>query len=286
MLTKIMKYEWRAAGRTLWPLAILTVALGGLLRGAIWLAPKINDTAGEIVLVLAESFAPMIASVLLFAYAIVLTVRFYQSLSADEAYLSFTLPVKVSTHLFARLWVACGYTAIFLIATALFSLIATPSVGDTLSEIWKVLPLELPLSELSRSFPAGSVLVINHGMVLLIGALLALLLFIAQVCSVLQLYASVAIGTQFGRSRAIGSVVAYFVSNLLQGIATLVVAAAVCVPLFISRVESASYGYEDGWWLIGFFALIIGIIYLVTVLFGIAYFLFTKHLFTKKLNLE
>ena len=290
MLKKIMKYEWRAVGRTLWPVAGLSLALAVLIRAAIWVAPKINKAAGDVVLLFVEGLAPSAASIILFAYTIVLAVRFYQSLSANEAYLSFTLPVKVSTHLFARLWVAVGYTTIYLVVAGLFCLIAIPSAWEALSGIWQSLPVDIPMPTIIDGAPIAGSMRLDHGIFVLIAVLGVLSLWISQVCSVLQLYASVAIGTQFGRSRSIGTVVAYFASNLAQGIVTLIVLAAVCVPMILGRIESytpsAAADVELMWWVMGMVALAVGLVYLIFVLFGVGYFLLSKRLFTKKLNLE
>ncbi|MFV0351053.1 MAG: hypothetical protein ACK5JF_01915 [Oscillospiraceae bacterium] len=64
--------------------------------------------------------------------------------------------------------------------------------------------------------------------------------------------------------------------------------AAVCVPMVLSRIKTMEYApdIEIAYWILGIVAIGVGIFLAVTILFSVAYFLLTKHLFTKKLNLE
>ncbi|MFV0351052.1 MAG: hypothetical protein ACK5JF_01910 [Oscillospiraceae bacterium] len=187
MLKKVIKYEFQASGRILWPLSALVIALGCILRLLSWVAPMINSTAGYIVEALVSGFGPMIASLILFVFLIILVVRFYQGMSSNEAYLSFTLPVKVSTHIWARLIVGTIFSIVSGIVTFIFSLIALPETAETIWKTFKMLPVTVPF----RTSVGGSVttvgLTITHGMAALIAVIFLLFIALSYISNLLQM---------------------------------------------------------------------------------------------------
>ena len=115
MLTKLLKYEFRASFRELLPLYVALVGVAALVRPAYFRGID-NELTGITMMVYS---ALMIAIVVISILTIVQ--RFTRTMLGREAYLMLTLPVPVSVHVAAKLIV--GVTVMIagvLVATLSF----------------------------------------------------------------------------------------------------------------------------------------------------------------------
>ena len=95
MLTKLLKYEFRASFRELLPLYVALVGVAALVRPAYFRGID-NELTGITMMVYS---ALMIAIVVISILTIVQ--RFTRTMLGREAYLMLTLPVPVSVHVAA-----------------------------------------------------------------------------------------------------------------------------------------------------------------------------------------
>lgn len=119
MLSKLIKYDFRALSRVLWP--TMAAVAGASLIAALsfrFSERAYADSSSGLVTVLSGILAlimvlAIIAACLLVVFLI--CAHFYRNLMTDEGYLTFTLPVKTSEILWSKLITAMFWT---LISTA------------------------------------------------------------------------------------------------------------------------------------------------------------------------
>lgn len=140
------------------------------------------------------------------AAQVLIIVRFYTTMVADRGYLTWTLPVKPSTHIWAKLIGGIIWKMIANIVITL--LLGVFYIGnyweldwrELVEEIWASIPDIMDLFKL-QYLPA------------IFLTLLAILLW--SVTSILMLYMCIAIGQLFGKWRIIASIGAYFVMMMI-----------------------------------------------------------------------
>ncbi len=281
MLGKVLKYELRSNGRLLLPFFGLAIAVCGVLRLLLLLAPHIWAPAGTVLTGLASTLGPLVLVAVWVLCFVALLVRFWQSMAGNEAYLTFTLPVKTGTHLLAR-----------LLSSILFALL---SVLVVLVCGWVLIPGFFSVTV--QGFSVASVYIGPGVWFSLIAWVLALIIT-GFISTFLLLYASIAIGTQFSRHRIAGSIAGYFVLNAVESFLMLPL---VLLPLgqligwnenaVEQRVlEMSTVGITDPTLLIqqllGYMWMILGIGALVVLVIGALNYCITLYLFSKRLNLE
>lgn len=292
MLKKVFRYEMKAAGRFLLPVTLASVlSLLGLLACSgvrSWLLGQPNgSTLYDVGLVLSGLngiMGSILFTIIIGLFIGALAVRFYKAFSGAEAYTTFSLPVKVSTQLSGHLLCAAVYSAI-------------ASLLGGISMVYYAL-----------SFSSGNIVhvtMMNEETNLRIGeipfstiALVAIgfffFLFINTMAGLLQLWACIGIGGQFGTARIPVSVAAYFIINIVETVLCFVfVGVPFCIWVnknggffginnyFESMSENALFSLAMQlvlWMLI--------IVTLALVLFSVVHFFLCKWLFTKKLNLN
>lgn len=281
MLGKVMKYEFRSSGRLLWPLFGLSIAISGLMRLLLLVAPYIWRPLANIIQGFATTLGVLVP-IVIFALAFIYVVaRFFQSTMTDEAYLTFTLPVKTGTHIVARLITSTIYTCIAGLVAAVCAFImllpySVQLIGELFSQAYLATGTWLGFLGLFVAF-----------------------ILIAITNSLLHLYACMGIGAQFGRNRVIGSVVSYFVLSAVSSIITL---AFMALPMFsvfqnedafvqfvgngtITVISGGSaQAMADQMLRIGGIAL--AIIGGITIVISVLFYAITWYTYSKKLNLE
>lgn len=220
MLGKLLKYEIKAMGRIMLPIYLVLIALSAVF------ALTMRLTIGKTAVGFLEKFA--IVTLVLFVAAIITACvmmlilviqRFYKHLLGTEGYLMFSLPVStgqliLSKLLTAVLWIVIGLIAGVLAGFAMVGILS--SVPEFMKEVQNAWNSLFTQADLTRNLTLF-VLVILAGV-------------IASLCKV---YASIAIGHQFGRNRALFAVFAY----VAIGIAELIVA------WVVSKID-ASLGFR------------------------------------------
>lgn len=268
MLRKLMKHEFRATSRLMWPvfagMLVLTAATRlsvGVFGGERhWI---VNFLATIIFIgfffgVVALSLAPMVVS----------AVRFRNHMLKDEGYLTLTLPVSTHQLLASKLivsavWYAAAGLALMLVF--LFLVLA--------GEDWMLIPRGF--SELFRFI--GTLDGSTRGQVLLFGLELFLNGVVGIAASTLILYAAYAVGYSFNKHKSLLTVVFFLAfTQLVQ------VAAVFMIAVFLGG-GPASWLEFAGVYSVNL--LLFGI--LVSELAICAAFYFVTYFFlTRKLNLE
>lgn len=97
MLVKLFKYEFKACGRTLFPLYFLAIVLSILL--SLTMGRNVSDFLQNSIAILFTAICTAVAVVTLLT-----TIRrFSRNVLGDEGYLTMTLPVKTSSIIWAKL---------------------------------------------------------------------------------------------------------------------------------------------------------------------------------------
>ncbi len=269
MVKKLFKHEFLAYARvmSLVYIILLTIAATGRVIQFF----QSNSVVYDIISTVANItygvclFAALSSS---FVFGII---RFYKNLFTAEGYLSFTLPVTSTQHLVAKSIVALCFS----VATVLVILISgcVITAGDFLAEIIKALEYVFQKLYELASF---------HISLFVLEAVL--LVVIATFSNFLLYYMFIAIGQLFKKNRVLASVGAYFVYYLLtQVVSTIVlIVFSVWMPthLLDRIVEFATlHPYAT------IHIALCGLLVLAGV-FSVIYFVVTRAIINKKLNLE
>lgn len=261
MLGKLFKHEMKATTRLLLPLYLILAAFTCIDRIVLSL-DVFHGVFSLIPVLLTSGFVLSIIAVLIVS-SVIIIIRFYKNMVTDEGYLMFTLPVKPSQLINAKLLVATIWTlaslvatiiAIFIVATARLSL-------SDLSDGFAVF-----IREFQTAFGSYRFLLVVELIILMLAALVNNILFI---------YLSIAIGQLFNGHKIIGSIVSYIaISTVLQIVSTILMVAA--GYLFESYFETNTSIVQ----------LVIPFSIIVTIILSFVYYFATDLLFRKKLNLE
>ncbi|MDR2655543.1 MAG: hypothetical protein LBC56_05645 [Oscillospiraceae bacterium] len=205
MLGKLLKHEFKATYRVFLPLFAALAALAFINRLTIW-----NETGmfGGLMVFL---YVLIVIAVFIASIIVVLS-RFYTNLLGDEGYLMFTLPVTVDQNIVSKLiaglvWSVASFIAV-LVSIGLMAPAEKLSYAiESIAQAWKAAVQVYP--SFATVFWAVYVPVV----------------IVTVVISILQFYASMAIGPMLVKNRFWGTVVAYiaisFVNRLLSGLIAL-----------------------------------------------------------------
>lgn len=269
MVKKLIKHEFMALSRMLVPMYIVLLGLSIITR--IIAIFESDHLIYEIVLVSAVIILP-VAIVISLVYTVVsCIIRFYKNLFSKEGYLTFTLPVSVSSHLLTKLFTAVVATFATVTVAIICGCIATS--GDLLTEILRAGGYIF--------VKAGEALGVNLG--LFIAA--AIVFEIVGTCAgILLFYACMCIGQLAKRSRVLLALGVYFGYYYL--IQILVTVGVICLTAF---EDSSAFIKLMDW--IGNNPITSGHIFLLgyIVIYAISggvYYLIAHTIMKKKLNLE
>ena len=266
MLGKLLKYEIRAMGRVMLPLYLAMIFVAGLFAFNM----KVGMSAGARRLL--QQFA-IITGVLFFAAVmavfivmfIMVVQRFYKNLLGTEGYLMFTLPVNTFEHIASKavssmLWILVGFVAG---ACAGFLMIFMVSdVPEFLREMKSAFDMVF-----GSGIPVGRIVMI------------VLLIILAILESLCQIYAAISVGHQFNSHRLLFSIIAY----IAFGIAEIAISSIPFIRRFVGRgiyLASVTAGQAN-------FSILQEAPAFVVLLIGIAvYGIITWYLLDRRLNLE
>ena len=268
MLTKLIKHEFRATARIMWPIfagmLALTLAMRAsqrvLQNDSHWLLNllAVLIVMGFVLGIMALCFAPMVVS----------AVRFRSHILKDEGYLTLTLPVNMHQLLASKLIVSAVWYAAAVLAVVLLCMIGAFDFSD-----WRLVPQFA--ADLFLSF--GKLDSTLQGQALLFALEFFLFCVFGVTAVSLIVYAAYAVGCSFTKHKsALTAVFLLFFFQLVQ-----FAAIAVLANLFGDGFTawSSLTGMQAG---NAFFA-----IALVCELIVCAIFYFVTYFFlTRKLNLE
>ncbi len=200
MLTKLLKYEFKATARYFLPMIVALLAISVVIRICLTLDGN-NTMSMPTIISLMLYFGILVAIAVL---ALVITIkRFHSSLLTDEGYLMMTLPVSVDTHIFAKI-ISSG---VWIIASSLASVVS-------------VLIMVMESGMLSQFFVEFSrfeqELVAQIGGHVWVLAILCIIIALANLISALTtIYMCVAIGHQMPKHQVLTAVGAYLAFTVL-----------------------------------------------------------------------
>ena len=200
---------------------------------------------------------------------IVAIVRFYQGMYTHEGYLSHTLPVTPAQHIWAKLLVSLIFTVGSLFAIFLSVMVIT--IGEVNTEIFKAFGYYI--GKLFNNYGAEGALYIVEALVLV---------FAAQIMCYFKLYCCISVGQLAKKHKLLAAFGVFFGIYVL----TQIVGTAIIISTLF---------YEQPWiislfeWLgntrAGVHVVFCSGIVFYSV-FALIYFMITKHIMSKKLNLS
>ncbi|MBQ8840447.1 MAG: hypothetical protein IJ004_03890 [Clostridia bacterium] len=292
MFKKLLKYDLKSAKRMGIPLLIATGALAilgmldifGMASAVNVLSTLPEDVEDAVIIAPTLSFLAtfLFMYVIIFGLALVVSVMqifmyfdFYKSTVTDEAYLTFTLPVKAKDIIFSKCLSVIIWTSVLTLATlvagGLMILVGAFSFNVDGYYYFQDMFLSLDLSSLvppeySASYTASIIIAIVYAIVSMLNSLLLVFLIIFFVSTVVRKHkALVAILGVIG----INSVYSGFIA-FLQGIISLfgsIAGTALANPFLVTNLS-------------------LGIMSVVLAGLTVLFFFALKHLMEKKLNLD
>ncbi|MDL2253793.1 hypothetical protein LJC49_06945 [Ruminococcaceae bacterium OttesenSCG-928-I18] len=292
MLGKVFKYETKAAGRYLVPAFGLCLGLGLIMLVVQLVAPVIGGHYGMAFTTILQAVTSSLASLLVVALVLgtigVLLVRFYQAFNGTEGYLTFTLPVRTGTHLWGRILSGAMFCVVCSLIALVSMLLMLPS--EARKELFGQNAVLMDMGFGTTPITMGD---IPGGLKLLVGLGLLLVLVFGLLSSLLQAYAAVAIGGQFGQHRILLSVVFYFLLNTVESILTLVIS-AIPVGIYMGAqggIEALVSGFaalppaEQIQQMLMVWGGALAMMCLISLVFAVVHFLLCRWLYGKRLNL-
>ena len=235
MLRKLIKHEFKATARLIPLLFLIVLTMSVAVHFALKLY-DINDLPVVLELLLALFmllFGAALGAVFIVCI-VVMVIRFKRNLLGDEGYLTMTLPVSLSSLIWAKIIVS----VIWLILAAIVDFIAVfiayltnSSIVDAFRDIWDIL----------MRLSGGNAAVFIEGAVELI-----IVGLFSVVASCLNFYAALSIGHGFARGKMGFSVLFYFVLSTAASITRIVILAALGQSVFSVTASMFLFGAGAG----------------------------------------
>lgn len=264
MLGKLLKYEWKATARIFVPFYLAIVVFALINR--IFISLNVSDGWMALVAGLSgATYALAIAATLALTLFIIIQ-RFYKNLLGDEGYLMFTLPVKTWQNITAKLLIAAAWQLIsaLVVIGSVFLMVAQLGIMVEIRKAFADIVIELAKINLS------------------LGAMTAWIvaaILVSLFTGILFLYASISIGQLFSRHKLVASFGAFLVLNTVSQIISSLLVGALYLAMPQAFVDNAVPPAEF------FTGLLAGTIVL-NLLMGVAYYIVSERILTKRLNLE
>lgn len=271
MLGKLIKHEFRATNKNFLLLFIIMAGVTLLIRPLFWIRQGLVETDGVSIMMtdfLATWAFFMVMSILATAAEVLIVIRYYQSMTCDEAYLTFTLPVTATQLIWAKVLVGGIW---YLITFLLFLVCTILEFAGTpfLQAVWPNLS-EYIWVEVSKG-------------TLLSGALMLIPMIVSLM---IRLICVVGVGQLFGKYRLLGTIGSYFVLNVLAAVILFAIEISTGNWMFVitemdngdmeMMAQTASNLVSQDF--------IISMAY--TLILGFLCFMAARYIFSKKINLE
>ena len=270
MLTKLLKYEFKATARTYGTIYFALLAVAGLLGFTFRVDDHITVTGSNAFDVLVSLYSLLVIALIIVTIVTVIQ-RFTKNLFGREGYLMHTLPVT-ETQLVASKIIS---SAVWLLCSALVgvvSIVVMLCVGADLTK--------LNLSDLLDDWAALWTSFESNILATLFWT--ALLCYARALCTILCIYLSCMVGHLVPRHNSMVSVVCFFALSWVQGRLENLLDAGGFVRILMGPTGGTMVSELVNHSTAFFFAVSFGI----TVVFGALYFVATTFLMKKKLNLN
>ncbi|MBQ3546951.1 MAG: hypothetical protein IJA44_00555 [Clostridia bacterium] len=273
MVKKLLKYEAKYYARTLIIIEAVIFALAIFTRFLLFF--EFDSIIYYILQGSSYAMFGLAAYAALIVTFILCIVRFYKNLFSNEGYLSFTLPVSTSQHLFAKLFSAVVYSVVVFISVIAAFLITIS--GDILNAVTDagIYLLKNLIAELPKGGTVHLVLyVIEFIIIMLLSAISSFLLY----------YCFIAIGQTAKKNRILLSVGCYFIySAAIQIFSTIFSIVMTIAEPYIpyAAIERFVDAHPFAFFHIIFVALIVWSIIIIAICY-----LIVHRIISRKLNLE
>lgn len=227
MLGKLIKYDFRALSRTLFPLQIGVLSGGLLATLLVALTLRIGGSAGQNVSSLLRGLIMGVsatASVLIaiaiaasaFVTFLLVCLHFYNNFLGDEGYLTFTLPVTTGRLLWAKviagmLWLLIN-AAVILITILIFAVFGTTTDSIMNNDVL------LMIKELFSRIVPEAARYVNMPLVIAEAVVAA---FVALAAQLMEWYFAIVVGGQVAKKhRILAAIGMYLLINMGVGVIT------------------------------------------------------------------
>ena len=266
MVKKLIKYDFKAFGKIMFPAYLVLLGVAALYRFVSIF--ESDTTYYNIFNVSAISIVVISVIVCAVMTVIVSIVRFYKGLYTAEGYLSFTLPVTPSAHIWSKLIVSLIFDA--LTAVVSFLVLAITTAGELFVEIIKAALYQLK-----------DVFVKIGGQSPLYVIEIILLTIVAAATAHLLMFMCISIGQIAKKHKILAALGIYFAIYVVKQIlGTVFLASGVTSNFFMDVTEFISKHTHS------FFHLFFCGLIVLEALFGALYFIITRLMMKKHLNLE
>ncbi len=266
MLTKLLKYEFRATARLFVPFYLVLIAFA-LVNRLIRFERLVDLDASlfgfgflEMLGFLAGlGYFALIVAVIVMTLLIMIQ-RFFKSLLGDEGYLMFTLPVRPWQHIVSKLITAITWTIASGLVTVGSIMIFTANSG-----LWPA--LSVGINDINDTFGITAFFVYS-------GAVL-----VAMASRILMIYTAIALGQLSSRHRILASFAWFAVLDF----ASKALALAIFLPYAQAYLEKIIDAVSD---VMSINLMAVWFVILPALVLGILYFILTNYILERRLNLE
>lgn len=263
MLGKLLKYEFKSTARIFLPFYASIIVLSILNRILFIVLDNVEFLGIPKFLTMTTYVLFIIATFVM--TLIVIIQRFYKNLLGEEGYLSMTLPVKTSTHIFCKITAAFTWVISTVLTTIISIILVLPDfeVFDIIGQFWRVNKV---------SFETATNM--NFTLMFVLGCAFIL---ISIISSILMIYTAICFGQLSNKHKVLTSFGSYVaIYTILQAV-NLVMISILGSSFDIFSNSELPANIVPGF-LIGGLCL--------QIAYVIAFFFTTRHILDKKLNLQ
>ena len=215
MLSKLLKHEFRATGRTMLPVYAAVVVLAVLANFSIRVIDRSVHTLLTIFcgLIIAAFVIGIIAAGIM--TVVMMIKRFYTNYLKDEGYLMHTLPVSVHELVWSKMIVSVvWFAATFVVIWLVILLTALIQTGTSLAQFFAGFPSWAEIKAFMEQ--AG----IRSGDLWVIGLEVLLCVFVSGLYTCLHFYAAMSLGHMFSKDKILLSIVFFVGISFVLSMAT------------------------------------------------------------------
>ena len=215
MLSKLLKHEFRATGRTMLPVYAAVVVLAVLANFSIRVIDRSVHTLLTIFcgLIIAAFIIGIIAAGII--TLVMMIKRFYTNYLKDEGYLMHTLPVSVHELVWSKMIVSVvWFAATFVVIWLVILLTALIQTGTSLAQFFAGFPSWAEIKAFMEQ--AG----IRSGDLWVIGLEMLLAVVVAGLYTCLHFYAAMSLGHMFAKDKILLSIVFFVGISFVLSLAT------------------------------------------------------------------
>ena len=215
MLSKLLKHEFRATGRTMLPVYAAVVVLAVLANFSIRVIDRSVHTLLTIFcgLIIAAFVVGIIAAGIM--TVVMMIKRFYTNYLKDEGYLMHTLPVSVHELVWSKMIVSVvWFAATFLVICLVILLTALIQTGTSLAQFFAGFP---SWAEIKAALAEAG---IRSGDLWLFGLEMLLAIIVAGLYTCLHFYAAMSLGHMFAKDKILLSIVFFVGISFVLSLAT------------------------------------------------------------------